>query len=164
MLSFEIRSEIKFWFDLIDLIRSNTHDQNLSQVEHTTKVFLRSNTRPKSSSGWTHDQTVPQVEQTTSKCSSDWKIQLNHVLVCIIRTYPHQRAHPFFSFSLNMLEMLKYYRKVKKKMNKALSGLLVYRTIMPLAKRSPSNFFEHSPAMFWHYPPIMTSRRKGFIY
>ena len=42
-------------------------------------------------------------------------------------------------------------------MNKALSGLLVYRTIMPLAKRSPSNFFEHSPAMFWHYPPIHQS-------
>lgn len=32
-------------------------------------------------------------------------------------------------------------------MNKALSGLLVYRTIMPLAKRSPSNFFEHSLAL-----------------
>ena len=42
-------------------------------------------------------------------------------------------------------------------MNKALSGLLVYRTIMPLAKRLPSNFFEHSPAMFWHYPPIHQS-------
>ena len=66
----------------------------------TEWLDYRSKTRPKSFSGRTHDQyhSFSQVEQTTPKCSSDWKIQLNHdiVLFCIIRTHPHQFAHPFF--------------------------------------------------------------------
>ena len=46
--------------------RRRTHDQTVSQVEHTTTLFLRSNTRPHSFLGRTHDQTVSKIEHATT--------------------------------------------------------------------------------------------------
>ena len=59
-------------------------------------------------------------------------------LVYVIRMRARRLFLFFNSFSPNMLEMKKLIRDYK--INKSLSGLLVYRRIMPLAKRFSSKF------------------------
>ena len=61
------------------------------------------------------------------------------MLVCVIRTPAHILFF-CFSFSPNMLQMKKLIRGLQNKY-KPLSGLLVYRMIMPLAEKTNFIFF-----------------------
>ena len=61
------------------------------------------------------------------------------MLVCVIRTPAHILFF-CFSFSSNMLQMKKLIRGLQNKY-KPLSGLLVYRMIMPLAEKTNFIFF-----------------------
>ena len=88
-------------------------------------------------------------------------------LVYVIRMRAHRLFLFFNSFSPNMLEMKKLIRDYK--INKPLSGLLVYRRIMPLAKRFSSKFHICPRKLFIVLSTAgiilrYTSRRKGFIY
>ena len=88
-------------------------------------------------------------------------------LVYVIRMRAHRLLLFFNSFSPNMLEMKKLIRDYK--INKPLSGLLVYRRIMPLAKRFSSKFHICPRKLFIVLSTAgiilrYTSRRKGFIY
>ena len=88
-------------------------------------------------------------------------------LVYVIRMRARRLFLFFNSFSPNMLEMKKLIRDYK--INKSLSGLLVYRRIMPLAKRFSSKFHICPRKLFIFLSTVgiilrYTSRRKGFIY